>query len=610
MDKDQILGEGWIESTEDANDPKSTPANTYAYRRKYADGRVVTQYFRRNQEGVVREATTIDTEQEKRFKDAQAQAGRGDQEGDTRGPQTGPTREVYRGGKWVTEPNPIYQQPATAGDWRTEGTPDGQGGFDNSRPIMVRTVNGKREERQPTAAELKDWNEAGQRTRNPGGKSDAEIAAEKEKADAAAARARGETRADSAEARAAAAAGQPDVKTETVVKNGQTYTRQISTPRNGGPPTIRTFGPDGKELPGGIPGDAQTPTNLPPFVPDWNKPGLGAYEWAAMVRARPDMTDELKDKAIRAVHQDVTGIINQANAVLSAQQAEASRATSERGQDVGMANQRLSTSSSNFATAARQAADDTKYSLGPEAKSVMPYYLAMAQATGMGYGGFNTPPPVQTGAAIGQMQGQTIPGLAGMSTFQPTGATSPVAAGAPPVAGASPDGAAVEAERQRVMGQNGALLAPPPPVGAPPTAGEPGGPPLAPGPVAPTPPGPVPVPDAGAPYTPQAAGGAPIFSPGPRPAPGSINSVPPQPVGPGSPAGGNVQMAPAGGGGLASMLGNVGPWAAQPQQPGQPTGMGALMMQRAGGYDPTGLNRMLMEAGIDPDVIQSLGGVG
>jgi hypothetical protein len=36
----------------------------------------------------------------------------GTKEGDIRGPQTGPTREVYRGGQWVVEPNPIYQAPA------------------------------------------------------------------------------------------------------------------------------------------------------------------------------------------------------------------------------------------------------------------------------------------------------------------------------------------------------------------------------------------------------------------------------------------------------------------------------------------------------------------
>ena len=85
----------------------------------------------------------------------------------------------------VTEPNPNYTPPAgTAGDWHTEGRPDGQGGFDNGRPIMVRTVNGKRETRELTGKELEDWNLAQQMTRNPGGKTDADIATEQKEADA------------------------------------------------------------------------------------------------------------------------------------------------------------------------------------------------------------------------------------------------------------------------------------------------------------------------------------------------------------------------------------------------------------------------------------------
>jgi hypothetical protein len=79
---------------------------------------------------------------------------------------------------------PTGQAPGTATkEWRTEGTPDGQGGYDNSRPVMAAYVNGQRtgETRQPTAKELEDWNLASQMTRNPGGKTDAQIAAERPK---------------------------------------------------------------------------------------------------------------------------------------------------------------------------------------------------------------------------------------------------------------------------------------------------------------------------------------------------------------------------------------------------------------------------------------------
>ena len=560
---------GWIET--DANGAwtgkfsSTKPANGSGWREVgYAnvtlnDGRTFRAVLDESGQPIseIGDSTGTDTDRASAFAREQAAAGRGDQEGDTRGPQTGPNREVYRGGKWVTEKNPLYQQPSSSGDWRTEGTPDGQGGFDNSRPIMVRTVNGKREERALTSAELKDWNEAGQRTRNPGGKTDAEIEAER-RANEPKPR---QTRVNPADPtkvqefdptanggtggwvdagpNAAGVQAQQPKRTEKPVqgKDGKQYTEVTEEdPRTG---KKRTYYTDstGKEVP--LPGETQI-QNAPPFNPDWNKPGLGIIEYASAVRARPDLTDEQKAKLIQEAHTLATATVSQGNAVLSAQQTEATRATTERGQDAGMANQRLSSSSSNFATAARQAADDTKYSLGSEAASVLPYYLAMAQATGQAYGGFNTPPPVRTGAAIGQMQGQTIPGLAGMSTFQPTGAT-------PPGAAAAPDQAAAAANAATQMAN-------------------------------------------------------PIFRPQP---------VAPPPSGaPGGPAGGNVQMAPAGGG-LAAMLGNVGPWGGQPQQqPGQPTGLGALMMQRAGGYQPYGLNQSLLEAGIDPEVVAMMGGVG
>jgi hypothetical protein len=77
------------------------------------------------------------------------------------------------------QPSQKFQQAQARGqkdtDWHPEGTPDGQGGYDNTRPIMARTVNGAKETRAPTSAELKDWNEAQQRSRNPNGLTDAEV---------------------------------------------------------------------------------------------------------------------------------------------------------------------------------------------------------------------------------------------------------------------------------------------------------------------------------------------------------------------------------------------------------------------------------------------------
>ena len=61
-------------------------------------------------------------------------------------------------------------------DWHPEGTPDPNtpSGYDNSRPIMARTVNGQRETRAPNSAEPEGLNEAQQRSRNPGGLTDAD----------------------------------------------------------------------------------------------------------------------------------------------------------------------------------------------------------------------------------------------------------------------------------------------------------------------------------------------------------------------------------------------------------------------------------------------------
>src|ERR1044072_1438908 len=52
-----------------------------------------------------------------------------EKEGATGGPKTGPTREVYRSGQWVTEPNPLYQQGAT-----TVSAPPDQPNIVRSKP--------------------------------------------------------------------------------------------------------------------------------------------------------------------------------------------------------------------------------------------------------------------------------------------------------------------------------------------------------------------------------------------------------------------------------------------------------------------------------------------
>jgi hypothetical protein len=106
-------------NTQQAAGPGSTKVTVRTV--TYRNGRQVTYVLDENHEPVKNEngyapglTETVDPDVKRAWDQTQAQAARGDQEGDIRGPQTNPTREVYRGGKWVFEPNPGYQAPATA----------------------------------------------------------------------------------------------------------------------------------------------------------------------------------------------------------------------------------------------------------------------------------------------------------------------------------------------------------------------------------------------------------------------------------------------------------------------------------------------------------------
>jgi hypothetical protein len=253
--------------------------------------------------------------------------------------------------------------------------------------------------------------------------------------------------------------GKPPVeKREPVTKNGKTYI-QVTVQHPDGRSELYFTDQSGARVT--LPDQAQMPANAPAFAPDWQKPGLGLIEYASAVRARPDLTDDQKATLIQQAHTLATSTVAQGNAVLSAQQAAANQQTTERGQNVSLANQRLSSASTDFSTAQRAATEATKYALGDDARHVLPYYMALAHAAGSAYGGFNTPPPVQQGAAIRQMQGQTIPGMptreSPISGFIPLpGAPAGQAQGADPMA------ADAEARRQAAM--ENPVFRPQPPV--------------------------------------------------------------------------------------------------------------------------------------------------
>lgn len=139
MDPNEIVGQPrypWVWLAPDWSDYRESearPANTSGWTRVkiretlHQDGRITRHVLDASgapvAEGGAPAGGTVpareldptpqyDKNQAQRWKDLQAQTARGDQEGDVR-PSSGPTREVYRGGKWVVEPNPTYQAPAS-----------------------------------------------------------------------------------------------------------------------------------------------------------------------------------------------------------------------------------------------------------------------------------------------------------------------------------------------------------------------------------------------------------------------------------------------------------------------------------------------------------------
>lgn len=416
-----------------------------------------------------------DKEQQARWQQQQSATTRGDQEGDTRGPQTGQTREVYRGGKWVVEPNPLYQPSgSTTKEWRTEGTPLPGGGYDNSNPIMAAYVNGQRtgETRQPTAKELEDWNLAGQMTRNPGGKTDAEIKAEAEKN------------------KPGAPTLKPDGKGGTIAVQTMPDGTIKTTPLPGVPSEVSSkykevkqdpktgkwsgLTPDGKweEIAGG-PGLPSKGGKLPPGV---NPPRFSRGNVAAELNrfnreldqavARGEITKEEAVGFYTPYHQEASTYISEQNNADSQDNNAVSSALTQRSQNLTQSGNRLNWANSAFQNAAQQ---DNNLLMGAAGtgKSALVPLLTLQAGLANAAGGFRDQPEVEIRRypAMGAGVPASIAPVINATNAAPSG----VAAGmsAPPRT-ASPD-AAAEAARQQQAASGGAAtatpaLAPPPPV--------------------------------------------------------------------------------------------------------------------------------------------------
>lgn len=418
-------------------------------------------------------------------------------------PATGQTltAEIGEGGAYtVTEDGivPGNKGPAsqTTGEWRTEGTPDGRGGFDNSRPIMVRTVNGKREERQPTGAELKDWNVAQQMSRNPGGKTDADIAAEKAKDDATVSdvaytgtgkgrqkvttykSGRKATEAAPTNATATSATyetrdGKP-VKVTKYDDGTEALEEQKPTPGQ----VIKGGGANGEDVQAivdpktgqisyqpitGAVGNKPVPPKIATFVPDINQPAYGALTYQRDVfaaEAAGQITSTQREELLTRAHQTATSYGAQhQNAVTDAQTAWTDLANA-RNQQAAEQQNRSVLSNSILDSATKTGLEISKYAKQGSGSAVTPYLM---QGLGMQAAMYRDLPPVAVPPmlqdAYGRVMGtgQTAPSAG----FTPGGAAAPAA---PPGMAAFNPGAAAQAEAARQQAMAHPVFAPQPPV--------------------------------------------------------------------------------------------------------------------------------------------------
>jgi hypothetical protein len=289
-------------------------------------------------------------------------------------------------------PNPANAGATGATSTNIEGTPDPSkpGGFDNERPRWVtRDANGNQvgESKPVTGKDLDDWRESRERSRNPGGKTDAEIQSQQLQTTRKPVPSRPgyvevttvdpttkqtTTYYEDAQGNRVNALPNEAPKPQQQPDGSWGYwdTQPGQQPRwvaiQGGPgaetkpvqvgdqwgywkPGANGAAPTWVPIEG--PKKPQIPANAPAFTPDWNKPGLGIAEYAAAVRARPDLTDEQKRELITQAHQTATSTVNQATGIVNVQEGQRTSDVTQRGQDAQLAAGRLSASQSAFGNA-------------------------------------------------------------------------------------------------------------------------------------------------------------------------------------------------------------------------------------------------------------------
>jgi hypothetical protein len=424
-------------------------------------------------------------------------------------------KKVYPDGHVEWDDTGVPAATAKAGDvdWHTEGTPDGQGGFDNTRPIMVATIGGVRQTRQLDDKELRAWQNAQQMQRNPGGKTDAEIVAEADKA--------------RKEAEAAAEKNKPQPGkpyqneqgqwvTPVVGPDGtvttkplppeavpQTPSEEISAPasqkwieeRRGDTVTTRlnpNWKPESKVVKdeatgtwvqitetaeGGYtikPVNDQTvikPADLPVLQAKYGEiaQGLGALAQDLNSRyARGEITEKQKNDAFTAAHQQAQTQVSEINQILDTSKAIWSGELTQRGQSLGETQSRRGFAQSIFDRAAATGmgiATSAGPGHGKDIAAGVGALMNIGQRYAEGMGGFRESPEVPLPAALQQARGIGIPGYEGAGSPGSPGITpgiSPgISPGSPSGGGAAPPAAP---PAPGTPGLPAPIFRPPPPI--------------------------------------------------------------------------------------------------------------------------------------------------
>jgi hypothetical protein len=431
-------------------------------------------------------------------------------EGDTRGPQTGATREVFRNGKWVVEANPLASNGTATGVTgsnprvpqgsvpQIEGTPipgkknpDGSQAYDNDQPVRVwHAPDGSLIYDPLTPSEVLDWEK-----KKNGGLTNAEVAQRSQTASAA-----------------KPVEGYPGWTVKTTTVGNDTKTVYINpqgqeatdphpqavnpnapkptqapdgswgywdttttpgtpkwTPIQGGPQAeqkpVQVNGKWGVWKPGANGGtptfapiqNVPTGAKMPPGV---TPPTSFTYGTAAQTLAtfwgqlndavtKGQITGDEAVALFAPYHEQATLATTEQNNVVTAQRGIMQQQGVERGQDVDLANQRLGTSRDIFNNAFKTTADMNQYAK-PGSDAGGKAFLASLRL-GRGYaqdfGGLPDIPRTTMLPAVQQAMGATLPTASVVAPVPPPTPTQAAAAGAPAVgSGVTATNAVINAE--------------------------------------------------------------------------------------------------------------------------------------------------------------------